>query len=92
MTDQRDSHSDPELPETFETDRPNPGLHDKAGPLGLTIFTLVGLIDSWPGAVWGEQAAPAARRRRATDRGQHPGTDDRRRVRSNSGRTAVIVS
>ena len=42
MTAQRDWHTEPEHPET--TGWPNLGLHDKAGPLRLTLATLGGLI------------------------------------------------
>ena len=44
MTAQRDWHSEPEQPETIEIGWPNLGLHDKAGPLRLTLATLGGLI------------------------------------------------
>ncbi len=44
MTAQRDWHSEPDLSDqTIEGGRPKP-LHDKAGPLRLTIATLGGLI------------------------------------------------
>ena len=43
MTAQRDWHSEPEQ-QAETTGWPNLGLHDKAGPLRLTIVTLGGLI------------------------------------------------